>query len=126
ICGLQTQAAVDALTLLPVDYAGFVFANSRRQVSVAQAAVWNRELQSAEREHSIQTVGVFVNPDEARLADVMEHVRLDVIQLHGQESAQACRDIKDRYRTSIFKVFSVSGTANSLDIIQQMNGYVGI
>lgn len=92
---------------LPVDYIGFVFAKSRRQVSPQAAASMAAMVQNWEAPVIPRTVGVFVNPDMDQLEDIMAQVPLDVIQLHGQESPDDCRDIKQRFNVDLFKVVSV-------------------
>ena len=38
ICGIQDSATLQSILDLPIDHIGFVFAKSRRQVSLEQAA----------------------------------------------------------------------------------------
>ncbi|WP_426453589.1 phosphoribosylanthranilate isomerase [Paenibacillus sp. S-38] len=114
ICGLQTLSHVEAVAKLPVDYIGFVFARSKRQVAPRTAGELIRAMRdaSAGRAPSPGVVGVFVNPSHEDLASVLEEAPLDVVQLHGQESPVFCREVKERWpEVKIFKVFSVSGGA---------------
>lgn len=107
ICGLQGVEVLKSMMNLPVDYIGFVFAKSRRQVSPQAAASMAAMVQNWEAPVIPRTVGVFVNPDMDQLEDIMAQVPLDVIQLHGQESPDDCRDIKQRFNVDLFKVVSV-------------------
>lgn len=107
ICGLQGVEVLKSMINMPVDYIGFVFAKSRRQVTPQAAASMAAVLKEWEAPVIPRSVGVFVNPDMDQLEDVMSHLELDVIQLHGQESPNFCRDIKERFQVDLFKVVSV-------------------
>lgn len=107
ICGLQSVEVLKSMNNLPIDYIGFVFAKSRRQVTPGAAAEMAETAKAWEGFPAPRTVGVFVNPDMERLEDVMSRVALDVIQLHGQESPDFCREVKNRFQAELFKVVSV-------------------
>lgn len=78
ICGLSTVEAVKAAVESGADYLGFVFAPSRRQVSVAQAQALATHIPS-----SIKKVGVFVSPSRSQLEEAVRGVPLDLVQIHG-------------------------------------------
>ena len=61
------------------DYIGFVFAPSKRQVTVEQATELAKFIPS-----HIQKVGVFVSPSRAELLEAVDKVGLDLVQVHGQ------------------------------------------
>ena len=79
ICGLSTKEAVETAVSAGADYIGFVFAPSKRQVTLAQAA----ELAKLIPSH-IQKVGVFVSPSREELLEAIEKIGLDLVQIHGQ------------------------------------------
>ncbi|WP_216731967.1 phosphoribosylanthranilate isomerase [Streptococcus mitis] len=79
ICGLSTKEAVKTAVSAGADYIGFVFAPSKRQVTLEQAA----ELAKIIPSH-IQKVGVFVSPNRAELLEAVDKVGLDFVQIHGQ------------------------------------------
>ena len=79
ICGLSTQGAVEAAVSAGADYIGFVFAPSKRQVTVEQAAELAKFIPS-----HIQKVGVFVSPSRAELLEAVDKVGLDLVQVHGR------------------------------------------
>ena len=79
ICGLSTKEAVKTTVSAGADYIGFVFAPSKRQVTLEQAA----ELAKLIPSH-IQKVGVFVSPSREELLEAIEKVGLDLVQVHGQ------------------------------------------
>ena len=79
ICGLSTKEAVKNAVSAGADYIGFVFAPSKRQVTVEQAIELAKFIPS-----HIQKVGVFVSPSRADLLEAIEKVGLDLVQVHGQ------------------------------------------
>ncbi|MCJ8011076.1 phosphoribosylanthranilate isomerase [Paenibacillus sp. KQZ6P-2] len=107
ICGLQSVEVLKSMINIPVDYIGFVFAKSRRQVSAQAAASMADVIKAWEASVVPRSVGVFVNPEMDLLENIMSEISLDVIQLHGQESPDFCRDIKKHFNVDLFKVVSV-------------------
>ena len=79
ICGLSNIEAVETAVSAGADYIGFVFAPSKRQVTVEQAIELVKFIPS-----HIQTVGVFVSPSRAELLEAVDKVGLDFVQVHGQ------------------------------------------
>ena len=79
ICGLSTKEAVKTTVSAGADYIGFVFAPSKRQVTVEQATELAKFIPS-----HIQKVGVFVSPSRAELLEAVDKVGLDFVQVHGQ------------------------------------------
>lgn len=87
ICGLtRSQDAVFAARL-GVDALGLVFyPPSPRNVEIKQAAEIVKALPAF-----ISVVALFVDENEQRIRDVLDHVSIDVIQFHGGETAEFCR-----------------------------------
>ena len=79
ICGLSTKEAVKTAVSAGADYIGFVFAPSKRHVTVEQATELAKFIPS-----HIQKVGVFVSPSRAELLEAVDKVGLDFVQVHGQ------------------------------------------
>ena len=88
ICGLSTKEAVKTAVSAGADYIGFVFAPSKRQVTVEQAIELAKFIPS-----HIQKVGVFVSPSRAELLEAIEKVGLDLIQVHGQVADDLFEDL---------------------------------
>jgi len=76
-CGLREREHVEAAVRL-ADYIGFVFAKSKRQVTLEEAARLRRDIPS-----TVQVVGVFVSPTYQQVTDAVEQVALDLVQIHG-------------------------------------------
>ena len=78
ICGLSTVEAVEATVLAGADYIGFVFAESKRQVSLEQAHELAKLVTG-----KTKIVGVFVSPSLEDLEQAIGQVPLDMVQIHG-------------------------------------------
>jgi phosphoribosylanthranilate isomerase len=61
-----------------------------------------------------RSVGVFVNPSIEQLAEVLSVVPLDVIQLHGEETPEFCREVQNRFAVEVWKAMPV-GDDDSAD-----------
>lgn len=91
ICGLTRPEDIQMVNRTEPDYVGFVFAESRRQVSIEQAAVLRAHLRPG-----ICPVGVFVNEEEDQICQIVEHGMIEVVQLHGQETPEQVRRLRQR------------------------------
>lgn len=78
LCGIRRPEDVIFLNEYPPDYAGFIFAETRRKVSLEQAETLCGMLSDR-----IERVGVFVNMPLEKMAAYGDI--LDVFQLHGDE-----------------------------------------
>lgn len=117
ICGIRTPEALKKAADLQVDYIGLVFAPSKRQVNARQAAELIQKLDARHLAFETQdseafrprVAGVFVNPTTEELQQVLSNARLDVIQLHGQESPQMCKQVRERFGLPVFKALPIGG-----------------
>ena len=73
ICGLSTKEAVETAVSAGADYIGFVFAPSKRQVTLDQAAELAKLIPV-----NVKKVGVFVSPSRAELLEAIDKVGLDL------------------------------------------------
>lgn len=89
ICGIQRSVEVEALNRCRPDYAGFVLAPSFRRVTVPQAARLAQALHPA-----IRRVGVFVNEQLEHIAEAVDCIGLDVVQLHGDEGVSELTNLR--------------------------------
>ena len=89
-CGISQEDTVPVLLETQPDYVGFIFAPSKRQVTVEETQSIARSLQ-----HNSQTtsgdkysscVGVFVNETIPTLVEIAKAIPLSVVQLHGDET----------------------------------------
>jgi phosphoribosylanthranilate isomerase len=103
ICGIRDEAGALAAAEAGADAIGLIFAPSRRQVDLAQARRIAGSLPPF-----ITRVGVFVNETFDRVRSLVDGVRLDAVQLHGDEPADYCRAVRDLGVTTI-KAIQVAG-----------------
>lgn len=83
ICGISDPASALAAAEAGTHAIGMIFAPSRRQVTVARA----REIAAA-LPPFVTKVGVFVNEERPRILEIVDACRLDMLQLHGDESPE--------------------------------------
>ena len=89
ICGLTRVEDVKSAVSLGADAIGLVFyPPSPRAVTIEQA----KQLVEASSPF-VQVVGLFVNANAAEINQVLDHVALDVLQLHGDETPAQCKEI---------------------------------
>ncbi|QAY66155.1 phosphoribosylanthranilate isomerase [Paenibacillus protaetiae] len=109
ICGLKDKETIRSMNGLPFHEIGFVFAPSKRQVSPETAAGLIHEAKqlAAANGAAPRTVGVFVNAGLEELRSALAAAPLDVVQLHGAESPEFCREAREQLSVAVWKVFSV-------------------
>ena len=79
ICGLSTKGAVETAVSAGANYIGFIFAPSKRQVTLEEATELAKLIPA-----NVKKVGVFVSPSRAQLLEAIDKVGLDLVQIHGQ------------------------------------------
>ncbi len=86
ICGITRMEDARAASSLGVDAIGFVFYDrSPRYIEPIKAGRIIRDLPPF-----VSAVGLFVNPTQDEIDEVLEYCALGVIQLHGDESPEFC------------------------------------
>lgn len=117
ICGLSTPETITAAINAKADFIGFVFyAPSPRHLEIETA-----KYLAAAVPNTVKKVGLFVNPDDTYLAQVLNEVALDFIQLHGTETPERVKEIKEKYTLPIIKSFPIA-SKKDLDAIQYYTG----
>jgi len=102
ICGMRDPINIMEVAAAHPDYMGFIFyPQSPRYVGE------DFEIPAA-MSSSIKRVGVFVNEDTSRIMAMVEKHRLGYIQLHGEEPATQCAELR-RQGINVIKVFSIGG-----------------
>jgi phosphoribosylanthranilate isomerase len=102
ICGLTRLADIKMVNEALPDYAGFVFAKSRRQVDETMADLLKKYLNP-----EIKTVGVFVNENLERIVRLCQRGTIDLVQLHGDEDKDYMGALKKRVPNQIIKAVRV-------------------
>ena len=84
------------------DFVGFIFANTRRKISAAQAKQFRKALDAG-----IPAVGVFVNEDISVIVSLVQDGCIDMIQLHGEEDADYIRRLREVCDVPVIKAVKV-------------------
>ncbi len=95
VCGLKRFEDVRAVNEFKPDYVGFIFAQSKRQVSVDYANLLIKAL-----DDDIKKVGVFVNESIKNIIETAIFLKLDCIQLHGDEDKDFILKLKEKMQDS--------------------------
>lgn len=105
ICGLKTDAAVDAALAGGASHVGFIFfEKSPRHVPLDEAA----RLAARARGKAL-AVAVTVDAEDAMLDAIVSAMSPDMLQLHGKETPDRVAAVKARFGLPVMKAFSVSG-----------------
>jgi len=112
VCGNTLPHQVSALDELGVTFAGFIFyPKSPRYMAQKMSPEKMRQIKG-----KIIKVGVFVNPAYEELMKTVEDHRLDMVQLHGDESPKFCDKIADYI--SVIKAFRLSENDSVMHMTQ--------
>ena len=104
ICGLSDSRTLKAAIDNGAAYVGFVFfRRSPRFIDTERAA---KLVDKVPRD--VTSVGLFVDPTDAELERVLEHVPLRMLQLHGAETPERVDEVKARFRLPVMKVIGVA------------------
>ena len=109
ICGLSRPAHVAEAVAAGAAYVGFVFFPKSPRNVPAEVA---RDL-ALEVPFGVAKVGLFVDPSDAFLDEVLALVPLDLVQLHGHESPERVAEVRARAGLPVMKAVGVS-TAEDL------------
>ena len=102
VCGMRSAENIREVEALGIDMMGFIFwPKSSRYVSKRPAYLPQK----------CKRVGVFVNEDIENIMKIADDYALDFIQLHGHESIEEVKKLKDR---KIIKAFNIA-TKEDLD-----------
>ena len=116
ICGLRRVE--DALMLNEfesIGYAGIVFANTKRKVTVEDAVEIRKALRS-----DIKAVGIFTETSAEDIAKIAKTVGLDICQLHSDETNEDCGAVG----TAVWKAIRVKD-AESLKMAENFTNAQG-
>src|ERR1700685_3359693 len=118
ICGLSTRETLDVALQAGADMVGFVFfPASPRHIGLNTA----RDLGRQARGRALK-VARTVDADDATLANVVEALQPDILQLHGKETVARLRDIKQAFGLQIMKAIAVATPAD----LAPLPGYAAV
>lgn len=103
ICGLSTEAAIDAAVKAGASHIGLVhFDKSPRHVALEQAAALRMRTPE-----SVKVVLLLVNAEPGYTAKAIEVVKPDIVQFHGTETPEWLRLLKGVSSVKIWKALGV-------------------
>lgn len=104
VCGMREPDNIRAIESLGIDFLGFIFyPKSARYVEEVPAYL----------PAQAKRVGVFVNAAPHFILERVRKYKLDIIQLHGEESPEICLKLHNLFKTELLniqfiKVFSIT------------------
>ena len=102
LCGMMKPCDIEYANRVKPDLVGFIFANTRRKISPAQAKQFRKALDA-----EIPAVGVFVNEDISVITSLVQDGCIDMIQLHGEEDADYIRRLREICDVPVIKAVKV-------------------
>jgi phosphoribosylanthranilate isomerase len=118
ICGLSTRETLDVALQAGADMVGFVFfPASPRHIGLNTA----RDLGRQARGRALK-VALTVDADDATLANIVEALQPDILQLHGKETVARLRDIKQIFGLPVMKAIAVETPAD----LAALPGYAAV
>ncbi len=104
-CGIRRVEEIEAVNRLQPDFAGFVFAKSKRQITKEQAAELKELL-----DPGIRTVAVLVNMPAEEAAALANTGVADLLQLHGDEDAAYIAKLRKLTTAKIIKAIRLKSS----------------
>ena len=103
ICGMKYHDNILNISSLNPDYMGFIFwEKSKRNIELGSIP---------EIPKTIKKVGVFVDASINEINSKIKQYELQIIQLHGNESVNYCKNVK-KLGVDVIKAFSVNSEFN--------------
>ncbi|QHL86589.1 phosphoribosylanthranilate isomerase [Nibribacter ruber] len=107
---------IDDLLVLQPDFVGFIFYEKSPRFITTPWAVFSSIFLKGTRK-----VGVFVDEQVVNILQKTTDLGLDVVQLHGHESPQMCRELRDTGLT-VMKAFRVGDDFDFESIREYVSG----
>jgi phosphoribosylanthranilate isomerase len=105
VCGMRERRNILDLAELYPDFMGFIFYEKSSRFAANNLNLETLKLLPK----TIQKTGVFVNESSEKVIEIWKKYDLDFVQLHGNENAEFCKNLKNE-GIKIIKVFSVDNT----------------
>lgn len=117
ICGISTPDTLEAAIAARAEHVGFVFfPPSPRALTPAQAAPLG-----ARAAGLVGRVGLFVDADDALIAEAVAAARLDTIQLHGSESPERAAQVRACFGLPVWKALAIAAPGD----VDKAHAYAG-
>src|SRR3989338_1349341 len=116
ICGITNLEDATNAAELGADYIGFNFyKKSQRHIEESEAKKIIEKIPD-----NVKKAGIFVNENLDKVISIATDLNLDLIQLHGYENPEYCKQLKDKSKKSIIKAFRVK-TRKDIKKIEKYN-----
>ena len=105
ICGLTRTEDAELAESLGADYLGAIMAGGPRHLdaSAAKAVL-------GPRRHAVRRVAVFAAQSRTEIAQIASDLALDVVQLHGEHTADDIEWLRANVDATVWPVIRVAGT----------------
>ena len=114
ICGLTTLNTLSAAVNSGATYVGFVFfEKSPRHLTIEQAIKMANIVPDG-----ICKTALVVDPSDKDLDDLLDKVPVDMIQLHGHESAERVSEVKDKFGLPVMKAVGISDESDLVNLYE--------
>lgn len=118
ICGLSTHETLDAALTAGADMVGFVFfPPSPRHIGLDMARVLGKQAKGR-----AVKVALSVDADDALLANSIDALQPQLLQLHGKETVARIRDIRQKFGLPVMKAIAVETSAD----LASLPGYAAV
>lgn len=111
ICGLSTEDTVKAAVESGAFMIGLVlYEPSARSITLKRArelAIFARKLNG-----DIKIVAMTVNGSDSELKEIVEYIKPDMIQLHGNESVERTEKIRNTFALPVIKAVGISTSSD--------------
>ena len=115
ICGLKRLEDVEIVNKYKPDFVGFVFADSKRKVTLNLARQMKQNL-----DDSIQSVGVFVDAAIDEILEIHKRGIIDMAQLHGSESDEYIEELRQKSNCQL-KIINAIEMDDEKDLLEYDN-----
>ena len=116
ICGITRIEDVHSVVNAGADAIGFVFYSpSPRAVTAEQAATLIQAIPPY-----VQSVGLFVNHSLEHIQEILKLAKIDILQFHGDETAEQCQSIAQQLGRRWYKAIQVKP---DLDIVTEIEKF---
>jgi phosphoribosylanthranilate isomerase len=119
LCGFTDPISIKfALKYCP-DFMGFVFyPPSKRNITLNQAKRFSKIDFGQTKK-----IAVIVDENDGNISKIIDSLRPDLLQLHGNESVSRCREIKDKFSLPIIKAIAISNEEDVSHFVEISQNY---
>jgi phosphoribosylanthranilate isomerase len=108
ICGITSTDAVEAAVRGGAAYGGLVFhPKSPRLVALDRARLLADHMRGR-----LKIVALIADMEDAQIADIVQAIRPDFLQLHGSETVRRTAEIRSRFKVPVIKALAVAEAAD--------------